>query len=195
MDGEVRKDDDHGKGRYVLAMPDGQEAQLTFVPGGPGQVLHHLAVAGPAQRHDPHHVARVIPHQHDPGRRPRDIGPSADRNADVSLGKCGCVVHAVANHRDLAALPLQLLDLGGLVLRQHLRKNRGDADLAGDGGGGTRVVAGDHHRGQAHLVQRRQGRHRIRFDGVGNRQNAGGLPVDRGEDGRLTFGCVPVGNL
>ena len=32
MDGEVRKEDDNGKGRYVLPLPDGQEAQLTFVP-------------------------------------------------------------------------------------------------------------------------------------------------------------------
>ena len=71
------------------------------------------------------------------------------------------------------------------MLRQHLRQDFRDADLASDGGGGTPVVAGDHRRGQAHMVQCCNGRHRIGFDGVGDRQNAGGLPVDRGEDGVL----------
>ena len=27
------------RGRYVLPMPDGEEAELTFVEGGPGQII------------------------------------------------------------------------------------------------------------------------------------------------------------
>ena len=44
-------------------------------------------------------------------------------------------------------------------------------------------------------MQRSDGRRRVGFDGVGDSEDAGGLAVDRGEDGRLTFGRVPGGNL
>lgn len=50
MDGEVRKEDDNGKGRYVLPLSDGQEAELTFVSGGPGHMIIDYSFVPPAYR-------------------------------------------------------------------------------------------------------------------------------------------------
>ena len=40
-----------------------------------------------------------------------------------------------------------------LGLRRRLGQEIVDADFGGDGGGGQRIVAGDHHRADAHLAQ------------------------------------------
>jgi len=36
---DIRKEDRNGKGRYAQAMPDGQDAYLTFVETGPGHMI------------------------------------------------------------------------------------------------------------------------------------------------------------
>jgi uncharacterized protein len=37
--GEIRREDGETKGRYVLVMPDGQEAELTYVKSGADHLL------------------------------------------------------------------------------------------------------------------------------------------------------------
>ena len=71
-------------------------------------------------------------------------------DADVGLGQRRGVVGAVARHGDELAALLLLADVGQLGLRRGLGDEVVDAGLGGDGRGGQRVVAGDHHRADAH---------------------------------------------
>ena len=64
-------------------------------------------------------AAQVAAHQRDVRRLDGDVGPRADRDADVGLRERRRVVDAVAHHRDDASRRLQPLDLGDLALRQH----------------------------------------------------------------------------
>ena len=65
----------------------------------------------------------------------------------------GRVVGAVAAHGDQTALGLFGPDQAQLVLGRRLGEEVVDPGLRGDGGGGHRVVAGDHHGAQAHAAQ------------------------------------------
>ena len=75
-------------------------------------------------------------------------------DADVGLGERGRVVRAVAAHGDEAAAGLFLADIGELVLGRRLGEEIVDAGFGGDGRGGDRIVARDHHRADAHGAQR-----------------------------------------
>ena len=68
----------------------------------------------------------------------------------------GRVVRTVAGHRDELAALLLPLDQGEFVLGGGLGEEVVDAGLLGDGLGGQRVVAGDHHRADAHAAQLRE---------------------------------------
>src|SRR5438132_599136 len=59
----------------------------------------------------------------------------------------------VADHGNLGVLPLQVGDMAGLVLGQHVGDDYLDADRTGDGLGGAQLVAGEHHRADARGVQ------------------------------------------
>ena len=72
---------------------------------------------------------------------------------DVGLGQRRSVVGAVAGHGDEEAARLLLLDEGHLVLGRGLGEEVVDTGLRGDGCRGERVVAGDHHRADAHGPQ------------------------------------------
>ena len=74
-------------------------------------------------------------------------------HADVGLGERGGVVGAVAGHGDEEPAGLLLLDQRHLVLGRGLGQEVVDAGLLGDGRRGERVVAGDHHRADAHAAQ------------------------------------------
>ena len=71
----------------------------------------------------------------------------------VGLGQRRRIVGAVAGHRHQPPLGLVVADHLELGLRRGLGQEVVDAGLGGDGGGGERVVAGDHHRLDAHLPQ------------------------------------------
>jgi hypothetical protein len=71
-------------------------------------------------------------------------------HAYVGLGQRGGVVGAVAGHGDELALGLLALDQVHLVLGLGLGEEVVDAGLAGDDGGGERIVAGDHDGADAH---------------------------------------------
>ena len=75
------------------------------------------------------------------------------RHADVGLGERRGVVRAVAGHRDERAARLLALDQRHLVLGRRLGEEVVDAGLVGDRLRGERVVAGDHHRADAHRAQ------------------------------------------
>ncbi len=123
------------------------------VGGRPDEVLDHLAVAGSGQVDHAGDAARVARCEHDTGRFDRDVGAGADRDADVGSGECGCVVDAVADHRDLVAACLEGGDLGVLVLREDLGEHFVDVELVGDGVGDLAGVAGDHRHPDVTVVK------------------------------------------
>ena len=73
--------------------------------------------------------------------------------ATSACASAGRVVRAVAGHGDEAAARLVLADELELRLGRRLGEEVVDARLGGDGRGGERVVAGDHHRLDAHPAQ------------------------------------------
>ena len=88
------------------------------------------------------------------------------RDADVGLRERGRVVGAVAGHRDELAARLLALDQRHLVLGRGLGEEVVDAGLVGDRRRGERVVAGDHHRADAHRAQLVEALAHARLDDV-----------------------------
>ena len=78
------------------------------------------------------------------------LGAGVHGDADIGLGERGRVVGAVARHGDEVAAVLLGADPGHLVLGRGLGEEVVDAGLGGDRRSGERVVAGDHHRLDAH---------------------------------------------
>ena len=83
----------------------------------------------------------------------RGLGAGLHGHADIGLRQGGRVVGAVAAHGDQPALGLFGLDQAQLVLGRGLGEEVVDPGFRGDGGGGHRVVAGDHHGAHAHAAQ------------------------------------------
>ena len=81
------------------------------------------------------------------------LGAGIHRDAHVGLRQSRRVVRAVADHRNQFAAVLLLADAGELVFRLGLGDEIVHAGLGGDGGGGQRIVAGDHDRADAHLAE------------------------------------------
>ena len=79
--------------------------------------------------------------------------PRVHRHRDVGLRERGRVVGAVAGHRDQPAVRLVLADQCQLRFGRGLGQEVVDAGLGGDRRGGQAVVAGDHHRLDAHAPQ------------------------------------------
>jgi predicted GNAT family acetyltransferase len=50
MDSTIVKEEDGGSGRYVLSLPGGQEAELTFVSRGAGHMIIDYSFVPPAFR-------------------------------------------------------------------------------------------------------------------------------------------------
>ena len=83
----------------------------------------------------------------------RGLGAGVHGDADIGLRQRRRVVGAVAAHRDQLALGLLVADQLQLVLGRRLREEVVDAGFGGDRRRGHRVVAGDHHRADAHAAQ------------------------------------------
>ncbi len=101
------------------------------------------------------------------------------RDADVGLGQRRRVVGAVAAHGDELALGLFVADQLQLVLGRRLSQEVVDAGLGGDGRGGHRVVAGDHHRADPHAAQFGEALADAAFDDVLEVDDAEQLAVAR----------------
>ena len=79
----------------------GERDRDHVVAGCPHEVLDHLLVARLRQADDAHHEPRVRAGEDDAGGFDRDVGPRADRDADIGTRERRGVVHTVADHRDL----------------------------------------------------------------------------------------------
>ena len=83
----------------------------------------------------------------------RGLRAGVHGDAHVGLRERRRVVGAVADHRDQLAALLLLADARELVLGLGLGDEVVHARLGGDGGGGERIVAGDHHGADAHRAE------------------------------------------
>ena len=83
----------------------------------------------------------------------RGLRAGVHGDADIGLGQRGRVVGAVAGHGDELALGLFVADALELVLGRRLGQEIVDPGFGGDGGGGHRIVAGDHDGADAHAAQ------------------------------------------
>ena len=73
----------------------------------------------------------------------RNRGGAAQRDRDIGLLQGDRIVDAVADEANLAAFLLQLLDIIGLLGRQHLGEVAVDAEFGGEFSRRRFVVAGD----------------------------------------------------
>jgi hypothetical protein len=107
------------------------------------------------------------------------------------LGERGRVVDAVADHRDLPALALELRDLGRLIGGKHLGDHLVDTKLGGDAFGGRAAVTGEHDRPDAERFERgdRLGGRLAR--GIGDGDDGRGLAVE----GDLDAGAALAGEF
>ena len=113
----------------------------------------HLAQGGARELDRRDDVVWIAFHEHDVGALHRNVGASADGKSDVRLSQRGRVVDAVADHPDLLARRLQLLDLLGFLPGQYVGEYARDPEVRGDSLGGARVVAGQHHHFDTALPQ------------------------------------------
>ena len=74
-------------------------------------------------------------------------------NADIGLRERGGIVGAVAAHGDELALGLLVANEPELIFRRRLREEIVDAGFRRDRRRRRRVVAGDHHRANAHAAK------------------------------------------
>ena len=166
--------------------PRRQRDRHDVVAGGPGQVLHHLAVAGPGEPDHRADASGVAGGEHDTGRLERHIGAGADGQADVGAGERRRVVDAVADHRHGQTSILQLGDRAVLVLGQDLGEHLVDPELPPDVVGHGARVARDHHDVvDAQAVEVGDGLGRLRTDLVLQGERPDDLPLaDEVEHGR-----------
>ncbi len=106
-----------------------------------------------ADRHHLDQLGRVAVQVHHVAGFLGGHGAGVHGQADIGLGQRGRVVGAVAGHGHQAAAGLLLLDQVHLVFGRGLRQEVVHAGFGGDGGGGQRVVAGDHDGADAHGAQ------------------------------------------
>ena len=121
------------------------------------------------------HVARLA----------RRLRAGVHRHADIGLRQRGRIVGAVAAHRDQLARLLFAADQRELVLGRRLREEIVDPCLGRDRRGGQRIVAGDHHRADAHDAQRAEAfadarlHHVLEEDGPQKARPVSGVPRHR----------------
>jgi hypothetical protein len=98
------------------------------------------------QPHEGGNLAQVVVHQRDVGGFDGGVGAGrAHGKADVGARQRRRIVDAVADHADQTPCPCRsLLQCRQLVFGQQIALGVVDADLLGNGGGGVRVVAGQH---------------------------------------------------
>ena len=107
-------------------------------------VLPGDAPGGPAQSPHIGEIAQVAVGQGDIRHLDGNLrAASARGDADVRLGQCQRVVHAVADHNQCPALPAQLVQQARPFLRQQSRMAGIQSKLPTQGLGDRRFVAGD----------------------------------------------------
>ena len=91
-------------------------------------------------------------HQHHIRRINGYIRTGADGHTDIGSGQGRRVVNTIAHHNDLA-LPHQVAHHLFLALGQHAGNHPIDSRLPTDSRSGARIVAGEHHDTNTHLLQ------------------------------------------
>ena len=107
------------------------------------------------------HVARFL----------RRLGAGVHGHRHVGLSQRGRVVGAVAGHRHQPTFRLVLADQRQLGFRRRFGEEIIDAGLGGDRRGGQAVIAGDHHRFNAHFAQLGETFFDAAFDDIFERNN------------------------
>ena len=151
----------------------GDRDERQVVDERPAEALLDGGDGAPGQGDGGHDAAQVAADQGDVGGGDRDVGAGAQGDAEVGLGERRAVVDAVTGHRDDVALVLQRDDVVGLLRRQHLGEHVLDADLAGDGGRGGGVVAGQHPHLQPEGLQLGDRLGGLRLQRVGDQEQPG----------------------
>ncbi len=107
--------------------------------------LHHFDQLGRVGV-EIHHIAGLL----------GGLGAAVHGHGHIGLGQRRGVVGAIARHGHEPTLGLGLADERELVLRRGLGEEVVHPGLGGDGRCGEPVVAGDHHRADAHAAQLRE---------------------------------------
>ena len=117
---------DHPSDVVERARRDGDGEHV--VDTRPREILFHLAHRRLAQPDRLHDVEGIRLHEDHLRRLRCDVGARTDRDADVCLSECGCVVDSISNHGDDAAFLLELDHLRRFVLRLHFSEDSLDSD-------------------------------------------------------------------
>ena len=133
-------------------------------------------------------IGKPAVHQHDVGCINSDIRSGADGDADVRTGERRCVVDAVADHGNFAFF-LQLADDGFFSVRQYAGDNLVYACLSADRACCARIVAGEHHDVNPHVLQRADGLGAVLLNDVCNGDHAQQHFVSGEEERRLALLC------
>ena len=142
------------------------------------------------------HQPRIAAHQRDSGRVHRDISARRHRNPDIGRRQRGRVVDAVAHHCHRPPGRAQLAHRLGLAVGQDVGEHLRNAERSRHGLGRAFIVAGQHHRAHAPVLQRRHGlsRHRLGFVAKGQEPAQPLFGGDlRQPRNRPTFICQRIG--
>ena len=123
-------------------------------------------------------------HQRNGGGFNGHVAPTPHGNPHVRLGQRRGIVDAVADHRHLTALTLQVFNGVRFAIRQYARNHLVNTGLPGDGVCRCWVISGQHHQTVARAVQALQGVHAILTKRIAHGQQRGGLAIDRKQNWR-----------
>ena len=120
----------------------GDGDQHDIVDERPEEILMDGSQGGLAEGDGGCHGGQVAADEGDVAGFDGDVAAGADGKTDIRLGEGRGIIDAIADHGDLRAFTLELLDCAGFVGRQDLSHDTADADFVGDGRGGLLIVAG-----------------------------------------------------
>ena len=123
--------------------------------------MHHLNQLGRV-RVEIHHIARFF----------RRLSTGVHRYRDICLRQRRSIIGAVAGHRHQTAFRLILTNQCQLGLRCRFGEKIIDARFRSNGGGSQTVIAGNHHRFNAHFAQLGEALFNTAFDDIFQRNNA-----------------------
>src|ERR671916_790974 len=166
----------------------GDRDERDVVGEGPEQVLLYVPHRGLREIYGAGDAAHVAGDQGQIRRLHRDVRAGAYGDAYVGPRQGRGVVDPVADHAYPLSLGLEPLYFVRLVLREDLGEDPVNAELAGDGPGGSLVVARDHGDLETQSVQPVYRLARLLLHRVGHGDYARELFIHRDEHGRLARG-------
>ena len=134
-------------------------------------------------------VEEVAPHEHRVCAVDGDIRARTDGNAEICLYEGGRVVHAVTDHGDAVALPLQPLHMGALFCGKNPRDHLCDAEPCGNCPCRALVVARQHDGGEVHRLHLRDCRGARRLLCIAHAEEADDASRVHDDERRLATLC------